>query len=106
MPSPGAIKSHSLVLAVLLACISAIPALFPNHLVSLSADSRKSSQATTLEVSPKLPRQTQKLLGVPFVYTSITSLATRRVTVTLPVCLPNSTELPEDGDWVFSFVYP
>lgn len=40
---PTAIKSCSLGRAVLLAWISAISALFPSHLVSLAADSQKSS---------------------------------------------------------------
>lgn len=39
VPSPGAIASRALVRAVLSAWISAILALFPNHLASLSADS-------------------------------------------------------------------
>lgn len=58
MPSPRAIKSCSLGCAVLLASISAISALFPSRLVSLSADSRKTARPPALEVSPKFPRQT------------------------------------------------
>lgn len=75
----------SFVRAVLWACMAAIPALSPSQLVSLSADSGKSSQAVHPEVAPNSSCVCTQTLWCS---SGLHARYIARLTVTRPVCLP------------------